>query len=215
MKEGIRSNMDVVVYALGVLGGGKRKVSTEAIADQSYQLAPDRFSWVLTQYKQFPDKDVARVALEDAKKPHYGGLVDGNYSRETSKDGWTLTPAGIRWLAENQDRIRLALGRDQPPDLRLSPMEARRFGAQLRRASAFQLYSTTGSVAGISRFMLSDMLQCSPDAPTDLLRFKFDRLLSQAELANDGELKLFLSECEQRFADLFGGREEEGDGEET
>lgn len=213
--KGIRSNMDVVVYALGTLGGGKRKVSTEAIAHQSYQLAPDRFSWVLTQYKRFPDKEVARAALEDAAKPQSGGLVDGGYARETSKDGWILTAAGIRWLAENQERIRLALERDEPPDLRLSPTEARRFRAQLRRASAFQVYSSTGSVAAISRFMLSDMLQCSPDAPTDLLRSKFDRLLSQAELANDGELKLFLNECEDRFGDLFGGRKEEGDGQEA
>ena len=215
MKEGIRSNLDVVVYALGMLGGGKRKVSTEDIAHETYQLAPDRFSWVLTQYKRFPDKQVARIALDDAAKAQYGGLVEGRYTRETSKDGWILTPAGVRWLTENQDRIRLALGREEAPDLQLSPTEVRRFRAQLRRDPAFRVYRRTGSVAGISRFMFSDMLQCSPDAPTDLLRFKFDRLLSQAELANDSELKVFLSECQIRFGDLFSRGEEEGDGQEA
>jgi hypothetical protein len=177
-------------------------------------LAADRFSWVLPEYKEFPDKEVVRSALADAEKPQHGRLVEGKYARDTSKDGWLLTAAGIRWLEENRHRITLALQVPEAPEIRLSPTEVRRFGARLRRDPAFQLYSRTGSVAEMSRFMFSDMLQCSPDAPTDLLRLKFERLLSQAVLADDEELKAFLTECQMRFADLLGGGEE-GDGQEA
>jgi hypothetical protein len=214
MTEGIRSNIEVAVFALGLLGGAKRKVATELIAHEAYKLAPDRFSWVLPQYKDYPDKEVVRAALEDAEKPQSGRLVEGKSARDSARDGWILTPPGIRWLEDNQHRIRLALGANEEPRMRLSPTELGRFRSRLRRDPAFQLYSRTGSVAEMSRFMFCDMLQCSPDAPPDLLSFKFDRLLAEAELANDTELNVFLSECQLRFAELFAGRKEEADGQE-
>jgi hypothetical protein len=64
------SNIEITIYALYRLRGYERKVHTEEIAYESYQLAKDRFGWKLSQFraKGFPDKDVVRVALTDAVK---------------------------------------------------------------------------------------------------------------------------------------------------
>lgn len=104
MPRGVRSNLEIVVYGLGKLGGALRKVPTEDIAHEAFQLAPDRFSWVLERYGRFPDKLVTKTALEDAAKAKYGALVRGSYARETAKDGWFLTPEGTRWLSQNEER---------------------------------------------------------------------------------------------------------------
>jgi hypothetical protein len=107
MSGGIRSNLDVVVYAVGLLGGAHNLVATEAIAYQAFQLAPDRFSWVSKEFRRFPDKLVTKTALEDAAKRQYGALVQGKYKRDAARgDGWGLTTEGIRWLRENQERIK-------------------------------------------------------------------------------------------------------------
>jgi len=119
-----------VVYVLAKLGGTTRKKSTEDIAFEAFQLAPDRFSWVSDEYKELPDKEVARLALEDAAKLKNGSLVQGKYARDSSRDGWILTPAGIRWLAENEKRIASALDSEVHIQ-RLSPREVQRLRARM------------------------------------------------------------------------------------
>jgi len=203
MPGNVRSNLDIAVFALSRLGGATNKISTEEIASEAFKLAPDRFSWVLEKFKDWPDKEVARIALEDAAKAKNGSLVEGKYARDISKDGWILTPAGVRWLAKHEKHIASALGERSRQVSQLSPTEVKRLRAKLRREQAFQVYSASGSLEGVSPYMFTDMLQCSPDAPPDLIRFKFNRLQTQAELAQDIELLTFLQACEARFEGLF------------
>lgn len=40
------SNIDIVVYALYVLGGWRERIHTEDIALKCFEIAPSRFSWV-------------------------------------------------------------------------------------------------------------------------------------------------------------------------
>ena len=203
MTPSIGSNIDVVVYALARLGGATRKVPTELIAHESFALAPDRFSWILEQFRNLPDKYVTKTALEDAAKPKYGARVAGRYAREESRDGWVLTPAGVRWLHSNTPRIEasLALPPDKAP--RLPPVDVRRLRSRLDRDPVFAKYAASGTLVGVTRYMLADLLQASPDAPSDLLRSKLDRLISTAELAREAEIIKFFHAIEQHFAHVL------------
>lgn len=101
------SKVDMVVYALAVLGGAHSTIHSEDIAAKCYELAPSRFSWGMEKYKSrgWPDKYIVKTALEDAKKDKYGALAEGTYALELSKDGWRLTPKGAKWLKRNLKRM--------------------------------------------------------------------------------------------------------------
>ena len=193
MLDRIRSNLEIVVYVLSSLGGASRKVSTEQIAYEAFKMAPDRFGWVLGEYQELPDKYVTKTALEDAAKKKYGSLVIGKYARDISKDGWTLTPEGVRWVESNYHRFEPRSSPVESQAPRLSPREVKRFQSRIFRERVFQIYQSHRSLEGITRYMFTDMLQCSPDAPPDLVKLKFNRLMNQALLANDTEIILFLN----------------------
>ena len=63
------TNVEVVVLALGRLGGTTKKVFSEEIAVEAHGLAAGRFSWRLEQYRErgWPDKYIVKTALEDAQ----------------------------------------------------------------------------------------------------------------------------------------------------
>ena len=65
------SNMDIALFALYKIGGVSKKVHTEEIAWEAYQLAKERFSWQLYQNLEnlgFPDKTTVRYALGTSKE---------------------------------------------------------------------------------------------------------------------------------------------------
>jgi hypothetical protein len=51
--------------------------------------------------------------------------------------------------------------------------------------------------------MFTDMLGCSPDATKDIIKQKFDRLLTTAKLVNDSEIIKFLEVCSSTFSALL------------
>jgi len=66
MAEQELSNVDVVVYAVFKLGGHERKVHTEEVAYEAYQLAKERFGWRLPKFRKkgFPNKEPVRFRLQ-------------------------------------------------------------------------------------------------------------------------------------------------------
>ncbi len=113
------SNSEVVTLAVFMLGGDKRPVDTEDVAVKAHELAPTRFSW-----RKYPDRinlELVRVYLSDAKKPDKGGYLDGS-----GRVGWSLTPAGLRWvqtagrpfIGESLDRGREQAGGGPPSEQR-------------------------------------------------------------------------------------------------
>jgi hypothetical protein len=203
MSEEIQSNLEIVVFALHCLGGVTRKVPTENIAHDAFLRSPNRFSWVSKQFRQFPDKEVARLALEDAAKRKNGSLVKGKYARDVSKDGWILTPEGSHWLESNINRISKSLSVSKETLPGLSPTEVKRFKSRLSRERAFQTYRETGKIESVSRFMFTDMLQVSPDANSEILSTKFNRMLSLARLIKDETIIRFLDECREHFREFL------------
>jgi len=193
-------SMHIAVYALSLLEGIQRKVHTEDIAQKCLEIAPNRFKWERYNY---PDKELVRKALFHASEEHNGGLVIGRSGieqRGKSRDGWQLTPAGAAWLRQNESMLAdfTHTSHEQVPK-----READRFLKKIRSEAAFRLFKEQGNLSEVSPYMFTDLLNCSPDAPADTIRFKFNRLFSNAELVNDKEIIEFLTLCKERFANLL------------
>jgi hypothetical protein len=197
----VASNVEVVVFALYVLGGATRKLHTEDIALEAFRLAPDRFSW--RRHKGYPDKDIVRVSLVDAARKEKGQFVVGRSGKPSAgkeEDGWQLTPAGAKWAATNAERLHAALrvGTASP-----SHRDIDRIRSDVRRSALFRHWAA-GSLTNASTYDFTDFLGSSPDALPQTIAKRFDRIRTAAEAAQDEELIRFLQTCRARFASLFG-----------
>jgi len=198
------SNIDIALFALHKLGGTSKKVHTEHIAWEAYQLAKERFSWRLPEFRdRFPDKSPVRFALEQAKKKEHGKIVTGRAGGDIGRpelEGWRFTPEGAEWIRKNESRIAKSL-KQKVPDL--PKREAEKFVRKLRADNCFRHFQRRGNLDEVSSYMFTDMLGCSPDASKDIIRQKFDRLLATAKLVNDRELITFLKVCASTFSALI------------
>jgi hypothetical protein len=202
----------VAVYALSLLGGAHQKVHTEDVAQKCLEIAPDRFRW--EKYK-YPDKELVRKALFHASEKKNGSLVTGRAGieqRGKTRDGWQLTPAGAAWIHANEKLFERAVSRGSRAEA-LPKREAERVVRKLRTDAAFQSFEHTGTLADVNRYMFTDMLNCSPDAPPETIRVKFSRLLSTAELIGDQQIVTFLNLCERQFAGLVSPASAAGGGQ--
>ena len=198
------TNVEVVVLALGRLNGASRKVHTERIAEEAHRLAPDRFSWRLEEYRDrgWPDKEVVRSGLEDAAKEKNGVLVDGAHATDLSKDGWGLTVAGVEWLKTHADRVATLLDLPKAAIPKIPKRDADRFVKQIRSQPLFKRHNS-GRISEGNRYEFTDMLNCSPDAPHDVIRAKFERLKAMAHQAGDKDVMMFLEECGIQFSEVL------------
>ncbi len=195
-------SLHIAVYALSLLGAAHRKVHTEDIAQKCLEIAPDRFRWEKYDY---PEKELVRKALFHASEARNGAFVTGRTGMEQrgkSRDGWQLTPAGAAWVRENEALFPTSVQRE-PSTEAIPKREAERLLKKLRSDAAYQVFEKTGDAASISRYMFTDLLNCSPDAPPETIRTKFRRLLSNAELIGDEDMLRFLKVCEQQFSTLM------------
>lgn len=201
-------NMHIAVYALSLLGGTYKKVHTEDIAIRCKEIAPNRFRWQLHDY---PDKELVRKALVHASESKNGSLVAGRSGMEQrgkSRDGWQITPAGAEWLRNNESLFENSLRRSSGATI--PKREAQRFLKTIRSEPAFQLYLSKRNLADVSRYMFTDLLNCSPDAPQETVKAKFDRLHSIAELVNDRQVLEFLAACKTQFDSLLSNSRAKG-----
>jgi len=195
------SNIDIAVYALAILGGVESNVHTEHIAAKCFELARVRFSWVLPIYRgKWPDKEIVRSALEDGKKETNGALVQGKHARDTSKDGWRVTPKGVEWITKNKGRIARALKQKEPS---LPKREAERFIKKIKRDQFFKYFQERHSLGDTPQYMFTDMLVCAPDAARNIIKQKFEHVYANAELVGDTEILDFLKACKEKFRDLI------------
>lgn len=200
------TNVDITVFALASLGGGGKKVFTEDIAAKTFELAPERFSW--KTYPEYPDLEVARIALMDARKEKHGILVGGRYGRASAVqagDGWILTPKGVEWYEKNHERIRKAL---KVAESRTSPVARSRASKDLKRVRASGMFKNFRKTKGVSEakpYEFTDLLEASLDTSPVWLRERINTLKAQAAEAKDEEILEFINTCEKEFSDLFRG----------
>lgn len=209
MKKGLSknelSNIDIALFALYKLGGISKKIHTEYVAWEAYQLAKERFSWRLSEFREkgFPDKTPVRFALEQAKKKENGRLVSGRAGGDINRpelEGWRFTPQGAEWIKNNERRILTAL-KQKAPDL--PKLVAEHFIRQLKNDPCFVSFNKNGNLNEVSPYMFTDMLACAPDASKEIIRQKFERLLTTANLVNDKEILKFLEACANKFSQLI------------
>jgi hypothetical protein len=197
-------NRELVVYALWLLGGESKRIHTEDIALKCHELFPHSFSW--TKHPQYPDKDIVRVALTDARKPQHGSLVEGRAGqkrgltaktkREPVPDGWILTPAGITWIQKNISTLEKHATTDQIREHR------QRLLQQLRRVRDHRLFSDYWDSP--EKFYpslgdLADLLRCRVDAELQTWNKRFENMIGKAQAAEDTEVLDFLERCHKAY----------------
>ncbi len=178
------ANRELVVYALWILGGESEKVHTEDIAIRCHDLFAGSFSWV--KHPQFPDKDIVRVALTDARKERYGALVEGRTGqkhglyaktkRQPTPDGWTLTHEGIAWMKENLPELEKLADSGQPKEHRQRVLK------QLNLVKRHRLFE---EFLADSEFVpsigdLAELFRCRVDAAPTVWEERFESVLRKA-----------------------------------
>lgn len=215
------SDKDIVLYALYLLGGWQKRVHTEDVALKGYEIAPSKFSWV--KYPQYPDIAPARFALEAAKKPKYGALVDGRSERKREKkprnlkdllndskskkiSGWILTGSGLKWIESNKARIEKFLDIHIPRGTRLP---ADRKIKELFNSSAFKKFKKYGEQAEISHAEFAESLVCTVNTRIEVLNDKLEQLYFIAKELKKDEVENYVNFCRNKFASLLGNIKEE------
>jgi hypothetical protein len=197
-------NWQIVSYALYLLGGATVRQHTEDITLKCFELAPDAFSW--TNYPEYPDKDIVRVALTDAKKTRNGALVEGRAGqrrgqyqvsgRQPAVDGWTLTDDGIQWVEANQDRLRALVGGIEPKAHRQRVLQ---FLGRVKRHRVFQQYANNPKTFAPGIGELADLLRCRVDADPGVWKARFEGIRKNAVAAGEAEIVDFVERSTRAY----------------
>jgi hypothetical protein len=196
------ANREMVVYVLYVLGGATKKCHTEDIAFKCFELWPSVFSW--TKYPQYPDKEVVRFGLTDARKEKYGNLVDGRAGqtrgqsaktgRQPTSDGWLLTDIGVKWIEENKSRFESA--GNITKDHRQKSLQ---FLKKVRRHKVFALYDDSPERFYPSIGDLADLLRCRVDANEVIWKDRFERIRKHAVATSQEEFIGFVEKSMEAY----------------
>ncbi len=196
------TNPEMVIYALYLLGGATKKYHTEDIAFKCFELWPTVFSW--TKYPEYPDKDVVRHGLTDARREKYGALVDGRAGqtlgqsnitgRKPTSDGWVLTDAGVKWIEENKSRFKAA--GNITKDHRQKSLQVLR---EVKRHKVFGMYSDNPERFYPSIGDLADMLKCRVDADDIVWKDRFERIRKHAVASGQEEFIGFVEKSMEAY----------------
>jgi len=199
-------NRELVIYALFLLGGETERVHTEDLALKCFELFPGSFSWA--KYPQYPDKDIVRVALTDARKSKHGGLVEGRAgqrrglitktSRQPAEDGWTLTLSGVQWIRENLELLEGFAGSAVVKQHRQKILRRLK---RIREHSLFVLYEDSPGRFHPMIGDIADMLRCRVDAEPEVWVERFSKLRREAESAGQADLIDFTEKCQRAYLD--------------
>ena len=199
------TNPEIAVYALYKLGGAERKIHTERVAELCYRLAGAQFSWRLKEFSFFPDKDIARIALYDAAKEKYGHLTEGRAGVGAvgkEADGWTLTAKGVKWILENEQRVAKQLGEQAGPSVRRG--DAQKIRKRFTGNPVYARFLKEGSLDSVTPYEITDMLDCSPDAPPSIVQKRFERFRAEGILLQDTKINAFLDRVAERLPAMTG-----------
>ncbi|MCD6404672.1 MAG: hypothetical protein J7M19_02475 [Planctomycetes bacterium] len=193
-------NWQIAVYALYLSDGVSRRVPTEDVALKCFELAPTSFSWV--KHREYPDKDVARTALVDARKEKYGALVTGRAGRGTGQpartkaapvsDGWILSQAGVEWIIKNKSKISEELNYSEQTSHR---QEYQRKLVRIRRHHLYEEFQGNPEGFAPSLGDLADLFRCRVDADKHTWEKRFESATNLGQIAEDARILNFLEKC--------------------
>ena len=213
MPFGVPSNRELVVFALSTMGSITDRFHTEAIAIRCHELFPTSFSW--TTRPDLPDKDIVRVALTDARKDKFGGLVEGRSGRGRGQDqrtrrglmldGWRLTEAGLVWIEANKTRLERLL--DTSLDHAKNHRQKSR--KKLERVLDHALFAEFqhGGVFKPALGQMADLARCMVDAEPSVWLERFERLKRLGLETQQPQVVEFIEACVTAYE---SEREQEG-----
>ena len=201
----IVTKLDVLMLSLAQVGGLEKPVHIEKIVQKAFELNPGFFRWELDEFREYPDKDKVRRSLTSLEKPVTSRGVYVRSSRSSvqkgraKKDFWQMTPAGLEWLLENQNRIETTLNKHQ---VFLHDSVSTSLVKQLTESRLYDRYRLDSDVS-YQPYEFTDLLHCSPDAQIDVIQNKFDSLKNRVILLNDKHLIKFLDACGEAHGSLL------------
>jgi hypothetical protein len=196
-------NRELVVFVLYQLRGGEKFVHTEDIAKKCHELFRDAFSW--KKYPDFPDKDIVRVALTDARKVRYGALVanreqhserQGEASTAPINEHWTLTEAGIVWVQANRPRLE-SLGDSMTT--KAHRQDLLKHLRRIRESKLFGRFKSVGEAFAPSIGEMAELLRCRVDAEPQVWADRFKVIERRAQQALQSDVIEFVGICRRAY----------------
>jgi hypothetical protein len=190
-------NRQLAVYGLSLLGGDTEYIHTEDIALKCFELFQHSFSWV--KYPDYPDKDIVRIALCDARKAKYGALVEGRAGRgPTINDGWRLTAQGIEWIKSHKDQV------ERFAESGLLKEHRQRILRDLKRIKEHRLYNQYLDYK--QKFSpkigdIAELLRCRVDAEAEIWEKRFQAIERKAQTTEQMEVVKFMDLCRKAYLD--------------
>lgn len=137
------TKQDVVLMALGSLGGAVGAIDTEDVAIAAHTLAPSAFGW--RKHPEHIDLDAVRTSLRHEKEAPNARL-DGSI-----RIGWYLTPAGQIWLRTHsspagQASVRVAATPARTAKRRAETRNVAAIVDRLRSSAAFRAWASGQAV---------------------------------------------------------------------
>lgn len=191
------TKQDIVLYALHLLGGWEKRVHTEDIALKSFDLAPSEFSWM--KHPDLPKLSAARHALEHVKEAKRGTLVDGESEEGKGVGGWMLTPEGVQWVRENEQRIERSLS-GHFPGTRLPRHRRLR---ELLQSAAFKKFTEHGQQAEVSHAELAESLVCTVNTSAEILNDRLLQLEATAEQLQREDVRQYVRYARKTLASML------------
>lgn len=192
-------NYDVATIALRQAGGADGHVHHEKVAVKARKIAPERFSWSLPEFQEFPDKDLVRVSLYDAEKKRNGGMVE-SFRNDEGVLFWRLTSRGAEFCARHESKILDSHDRGSSQSGRT---QHKNLLGRIRSSRLWKEYKS-GALDGASEILLTELLRLPPDSSSSKIGKHLDRLRAQVELTRDAEVLEFLGAVGSRFEALVG-----------
>ena len=192
----MRPNRELAVYGLYIAGGSAERIHTEDVALKCWELFPDAFSW--TKYPQYPDKDIVRVALTDARKQQYGSLVTGRVEGKASggghnePEGWLLTENGLAWIKENADQFGDS---SKKRELKTHRQVLLRRVKELTSSELYKQFEAAGPSFSPNIGELAAFLRCRVDANSAVWERRLADIRRLGIEAGDGNIGRFAAAC--------------------
>jgi hypothetical protein len=187
------------VYCLYLAGGATARVHTEDVALKCWELYPDSFSW--TKYPQYPDKDIVRVALTDARKTKYGALLSGRVEGQSSgsgeQEGWILTESGLTWIRQYADELdeNSAAKAERKSHRQLLLKRVR----DLKGTPLYRTFLSNPSAFAPQIGELAAFLRCRVDAPEMVWDRRFTEIRRVGIDSGDSELEQFVAASQDSY----------------
>lgn len=188
------TNSDIFLWALHELGGANEFVDVEEVFLRCFSLAPQRFAW--RTRIDLPDYKKCSKALRDAEARQPALMIKTGDSL-----GRQLSVHGQQWVEANAKRLgdRLLTGAvvQEPKRRPRSRMLSEAEGAQ-----AFLAWRADRVVPS-ERWLVAELLRCSPDSDVSVWANRLETLRSAAYAAERKELLEFLDAVASEHLEWF------------